>query len=323
MYDIGYLTEFVIIELSGKGLDKEGVKKLFNHCFINNAYSDDEHKKIKNEYPEIIKRIDDDYTVKNNKFKENKPRLDGDGDRCNVVFEVYKILWENLYSSFLKLEISADTLCTRDIICGIGNNKIKKYSNCIEEAERFRLKYETLGNFMPLPNKIEGKTCTINNKRGIGILKDQFDVYLMAVKLFYDFYDNKAKFDEKDKDKYKKVFESIELFEEEGNKKYYDNIYSTFEKFIEENYLQDYINEENFAIKVLFKRDENDKEELKESEEILDYLLDKIENKKYFLPQDEKQIKEYLKNATQIIEKRAKRMEKEFWKKIKNKHDNI
>lgn len=277
--------------------------KLFDYCFIKNGYT----KKQYYFYKEIFPNLNYNESILKTDMVEDffEDKL-GDGDQTRVVRAIYCLLWEKLGLKFIDAKkngiqkniiqgeknilYNGDTLNTRDSIFGRYNqyldkyckNDIEKYYDLKEKAEDFRIRYETLGNFMPSP-------IGINEKRGIkrGGLEDQFDLYLMEIKKFY----NNNYVCERGNHKLNAFYDELE---KEENKTYF-KIFGSFNNFIDDNYLKSFVYEENnqYKIKSLFGED---------SEEALE--------KRIVLPLDDKQAKEYMENAKNIIKERAKIMKK-------------
>lgn len=290
---------------------------LFDYCLIKNAYSRDEYMTIKKLYPELNDYYEFLKIKETENFFENQK---GDGDRTVIAKAIYYLLWENskvkidceFYNNEItkitgkeNIEYEGDTLNTRDLIFGMDNRKlvsyckgeISEYYNLKFLAEQFRLKYETLGNFMPCP--VAPKDISININR-CKILGDRFDLYLEEVqKFFYKEIEKEVENRFIDLNKYndilrKKIKDSEYVSQEfyeilKANKKYFE-LYETFDNFVKDNYLDDYV----------------------------------IENKVWRLLHDERRLDElnyndiikYIRKAIIFINKRARRMEKELIKKL-------
>ena len=218
-----------------------------------------------NEFPELL--------IKYEKFYGNEEYLDksifenhkGDADRLQISYAIYYLLWKRigididinkgkileiyLKNKDNKIMLNGDTLNTRDTICSYSKGKslndklimiIKDKNNLkqiIKKAEDFRWNYETFGNFMPIPSNQYQYSLNITRSK---VFKDQFDLYLKAVK---EFYCNKLETN------YENVFsESLEK-----NKEYF-RIFGNFSYYVKYNYLDAYI-EDGEEVKNLFKRE--------------------------------------------------------------------
>ncbi len=259
----------------------------------------------KNEFPELLIKYEEFYGNEEYLNKSIFENHKGDADRLQISYAIYYLLWkrigididinkEKIQEIYFenkdnKIMLNGDTLNTRDTICSYGNSlndklikSIKDKNNLkqiIKKAEDFRWNYETFGNFMPITSGNE----SLNNNRSI-VFKDQFDLYLKAVKEFY--YNNLET-------NYENIFsESLEK-----NKEYF-KIFGTFSDYVKYNYLDVYI-KDGEEVKNLFKRE-----------------------KAQVLPKDFNQIVEYFSNAENIIKSRANLMIKELKKVLENYYKN-
>lgn len=269
--DIDYIIKFMDNELKNIQKDKR-LDELFKYCFIKYSYSKEnwdkqlkDFEKLRTYYKEI---------PENEYFNSNK-KTQGDGDRTKIVYAMYRLLWENLNFNY-----DGETLNTRDNICNINNKKIENRSQEImDSAENFRIIYETIGNFMPLPTNggFKGLNCAKNR-----VYFDQFDLCLEEIKRFYT---------------NQHIEQNAYGYAIRINKEYF-GLFNNFSDFLEKNYLQDYVEDfdnGDYTIKKLFIREE--------------YQV---------LPESDQQILDYFQNATKVIENRADRMKNELINKYKN-----
>ena len=306
---------------------------LFNYCLIKNAYTKLKYNEIKKLYPELERYYDEFEIYESRDFFEDQI---GDGDRTKIAYAIYVLLWKdkkiklhydnNIIKGVLvkdkEVRYDGDTLNTRDTICGLNNQKIYKYINgnlknyfdLREEAEKFRIIYETLGNFMPLPiltepslnvargPKYVGKSRNLDDK-----LYDQFDLFLWEVQQFYK-NDSFLEFLEDVKKQRLEANSIIDLKKESIDYKDFDNVlkynieyfalFNGFDDFVEQNYLNSYI--KDGKIKSLFGPK---------------FVEDRVKSK-MILPKNYEEFMQYFKNAEEIIFERGKIMQKELFKKM-------
>ena len=274
---------------------------LFNYCLTKHAYTADEYyNKITKIYPELNNYYKIFNTLENSiNFRiRNSSKEFKDASQTQISYAIYHLLWKN---SKLKLDCNFNS--NGEIIELVGKNNInycgdrinlcntcfgfldekiqiyckgdkEKYDILKKKVEYFRLKFECLGNFMPIPQG----SLSHSKEMHIG-LDGQFDLYLKQVKIFYK---NKYEYNEKE-------YVSKYFFDKlKENQKYFE-LYSDFDDFIKDNYLDSYL--DNYGnVKELFKRENNKN-----------------------LPESFEQAMEYIDNAKKIIDERTKLMEKELF----------
>lgn len=287
-----FLTEVLGETLENGKISRKQIDRLFNYCLIKHAYTENQYIIVKGTY----KSISNYYEKENTKdFFITNDKIRGDADRIAISYSIYYLLWKDILdlesnqlngkanTKFEEIEFNGDTLNTRDFILSVDNKYLfdmckdidkNEILETVDLAEDFRIKYETLGNFMPMP---EG----LNQKRGKP-LQDRFDMYLYEVKKFYE-------------NEYNYFGKLETLGEELKRKENYFKGFGSFKNYIEQNYLQDFV-EDDYTIKDLsinseeeaYKQDENNIQEIK----------------------DCIQVKNYIKNAKAIIKNRAEKMKK-------------
>ena len=154
----------------------------------------------------------------------------------------------------------------------------------INDAEIFRIVYETLGNFMPLPCGRLTKAETCDRFFSLNLAKndtylDQFDLCLEEIKKFYD----------------KKPLAYNAYANAIRNNSEYFYLFSDFRDFLEKNYLQAFVTDfdgGDYTIKKLFDREEGQ-----------------------VLPEKDTEILAYFEKSTKLIKTRAETM-KEALKEI-------
>lgn len=287
-----FLTEVLGETLENGKISRKQIDRLFNYCLIKHAYTENQYIIVKGTYGSISNYYEKENTK--DVFITND-RVKGDADRIPISYSIYYLLWKDildLESNQLngkantkceEIEFNGDTLNTRDFILSVDNKYLfdmckdidkNEILETVDLVEDFRIKYETLGNFMPMP---EG----LNQKRGKP-LQDRFDMYLYEVKKFYE-------------NEYNYFGKLETLGEELKRKENYFKGFGSFKNYIEQNYLQDFV-ESDYTIKDLsinseeeaHKQDENNIQEIKTC----------------------KQVKNYIKNAKDIIKNRAEKMKK-------------
>lgn len=287
-----FLIEVLGETLENGKISRKQIDRLFNYCLIKHAYTENQYIIVKETYRSISnyyeKENTKDFFITNDKIK-------GDADRIPISYSIYYLLWKDILdlesnqlngkanTKFEEIEFNGDTLNTRDFILSVDNKYLfdmckdidkNEILETVDLVEDFRIKYETLGNFMPMP---EG----LNQKRGKP-LQDRFDMYLYEVKKFYE-------------NEYNYFGKLETLGEELKRKENYFKGFGSFKNYIEQNYLQDFV-ESDYTIKDLsinseeeaYKQDENNIQEIKTC----------------------KQVKNYIKNAKDIIKNRAEKMKK-------------
>lgn len=300
-----FLTEVLGETLENGKISRKQIDRLFNYCLIKHAYTENQYIIVKGTY----KSISNYYEKENTKdFFITNDKIRGDADRIAISYSIYYLLWKDILdlesnqlngkanTKFEGIEFNGDTLNTRDFILSVDNKYLfdmckdidkNEILETVDLVEDFRIKYETLGNFMPMP---EG----LNQKRGKP-LQDRFDMYLYEVKKFYE-------------NEYNYFGKLETLGEELKRKENYFKGFGSFKNYIEQNYLQDFV-EDDYTIKDLsinseeeaYKQDENNIQEIK----------------------DCIQVKNYIKNAKAIIKNRAERMKKSLCKILQVEEEDI
>lgn len=300
-----FLTEVLGETLENGKISRKQIDRLFNYCLIKHAYTENQYIIVKGTY----KSISNYYEKENTKdFFITNDKIRGDADRIAISYSIYYLLWKDILdlesnqlkgkanTKFEGIEFNGDTLNTRDFILSVDNKYLfdmckdidkNEILETVDLVEDFRIKYETLGNFMPMP---EG----LNQKRGKP-LQDRFDMYLYEVKKFYE-------------NEYNYFGKLEALGVELKRKENYFKGFGSFKNYIEQNYLQDFV-EDDYTIKDLsinneegvYKQDENNIQEIKAC----------------------KQVKNYIKNVEAIIKKRAEKMKKRLCEILNIEEEDI
>lgn len=299
-----FLIEVLGETLENGKISRKQIDRLFNYCLIKHAYTENQYIIVKETYRSISnyyeKENTKDFFITNDKIK-------GDADRIPISYSIYYLLWKDILdlesnqlngkanTKFEEIEFNGDTLNTRDFILSVDNKYLfdmckdidkNEILETVDLVEDFRIKYETLGNFMPMP---EG----LNQKRGKP-LQDRFDMYLYEVKKFYE-------------NEYNYFGKLETLGEELKRKENYFKGFGSFKNYIEQNYLQDFV-EDDYTIKDL---SINSEEAYKQDENNIQEIKDCI------------QVKNYIKNAKAIIKNRAERMKKSLCKILRVEEEDV
>lgn len=167
----------------------------------------------------------------------------------------------------------------------------EKYDK-IEGLKDFLSVYHTLGNFIPVP-------VGCNGPRGVGRLKDYWD---LTLKIIYDYYvcgEDKIWDIVKGKNNELKAFALYELYKQWLDS-FQDDGKPSWKCFIEKNYLQDFVNPNVGGIY-------GEPEELWEG-----HFSDFFSGKTGALPDSIEQIEKFYVKASDFITKRSKRMLEEI-----------
>lgn len=173
-----------------------------------------------------------------------------DCDDTNLSRVIYYIVWHDLPEMELSeigtgKKYRGDTLNTFNTVFSKDLSRAELLSDnniqLLDEAESFRSKCYSLGNFSLLPNLsidgIENKSTTINLYRGNWLVwKDFYDKFLFELKLCLSDSNNANAFLD-------------ELVKENS---FYFNSIDTIEKFIDINFLDSYTDKNTSQIKELF-----------------------------------------------------------------------
>lgn len=198
------LSDFINEEVA-----KEDAKKEF--------HNDSDHKKCIKDHVDDL--LDFSFLNIKNKDKylyAKADRQDIDGDRTKVTYIIYCLLWgddlhikfsdylktnsDNEHPTTSKINFSGDTICTFNTLFGRDNvvwfndfknrktNNMKFGDDCLSvfsdeqliKINDFRLKYQTIPNFYPLPCKpLDDSKITLNLYRGnFRRWGDFFDTFL-------------------------------------------------------------------------------------------------------------------------------------------------
>lgn len=169
----------------------------------------------------------------------------GDADKIPLSYALYGLLW------------GKDNPCNINAITLIGNENIKYDGDHLNTSRKYKKdtnKYicelEKLGNFMPCPKIKIRYNLTLNQARNI-YLQDKFDLYLREVRNYYYSGEENEFNGEKTENKNdnKKIFREI-LEDNAEYFKLFGKGENGFRSFIENNYLQDYINEYENKLKI-------------------------------------------------------------------------
>lgn len=173
----------------------------------------------------------------------------------------------------------------------------EKYDK-IKGLKDFLSVYHTLGNFIPVP-------VGCNRPRGVGRLKDYWD---LTLKIIYDYYvcgEDKIWDIVKGKNNELKAFALYELYKQWLDS-FQDDGKPSWQCFIEKNYLQDFVNQNVGGI---YDTDGiyGEPKELWEG-----HFSDFFSGETGALPDSIEQIEEFYVNASDFITKRSKRMLEEI-----------
>ncbi len=222
---------------------EEILKNEYNNIFLTNIflYDNKKDKKDCDRIPltyEIYKNLWNDFKLINyrNRLKDCKSNIIYDGDTMNSFTKIFQTL-DNIKNNNEYKEWKKEKSITRTsrknraeyILTAMKEKNRKKYINLFSKHfSQFAKNTHTIGNFIPLP--VDGKN-SLNTRRNNSPLNDYWDIALECIKLYY--------YDKKENHLKNYIDNSTKC-----NKKWLDDFgkgKKGWKKFIEENYLQDFV----------------------------------------------------------------------------------
>lgn len=183
--------------------------------------------------------------IKTEEYGEMTSSGDFDADDTKIARAIYFLIWKDLLPELDKLDdigtgkkYRGDHLNTFNTLFGrdyIGLNKYADDEELKKKAKGFNEKYQTIGNFMLLPNKSLTDKITLNTYRGTCSWHDYFDIFLSELEKCLNKYASNETL--------KALVECNSIYFQEIN---------TIQKFRDVNYLEKYF--ENDAVKIFFNK---------------------------------------------------------------------
>lgn len=227
-------------------------------------------------------------------YRNNKHVPDPDSESL-LLNKIYEKLWDREVLDLCRdknkkrkgeVVIKGDTLNS----CQTTLSELKKPDDVIPEdvkpeTEIFMDSYHTLGNFMPIP-------LGCNAPRGIGLLKDYWDLALLCIYLYYMSNEDGEKRD---------VHHIERIVGKERTKDYkkWLDCFRNWGAFVEENYMDSFV--------------EKDSKPYGKPLELWEGHFDKF---KSVLPETKEECKQYFKNAAERIKKRGELMAEKLKEKM-------
>lgn len=179
----------------------------------------------------------------------------------------YSILWERNIKWNNNIKSNKKVVILSEKNEKLKNKKLK-YEMLKYKVTEFKIQCNSIGNFLVMPKGL--KKDILQNEK----IKKQYDLYLKLVK---NFYKNNYEY-------VKKEYISLNVYENLKKYEDYFKLFNTFENYVNDNYLNDFLDKDGNVIE-LFKRKDGK-----------------------LLPNTYKEVIEYLQNAKLIISRRNNKM---------------